>query len=653
VGLGVAAAEGDHAVARAVKYTGMVALAGVVAFSWHESLQAAWNRALFDVGQRQIAAAAKFLDDNLAHDAVVFTRGAAVYHLGTRRAYTLYDVGAFSPGRRNDFPDWLEPGTAEWYAQPWYLQSRPRQQPSRLEKFRKFYESTTDEQLRGRQAEIIRSALDRGRQVVLLLPAGEGPGWSRRLGEDLDVTTTVEANLFGGRWGLHEVTVHHADLHAAAGPLRAAIRPVLRVDRPPAPAPKQVEMTVRNPFDQPLRGTLRWRAEAGSPWRLPAEAVEVHLAPGQERTFALPAPDLPADLARLPGALEPLPEAVWRLAVGERLLWPGLAVPVTVDAWPFEPGRSTLRDAADLQRLGAIKPPESSPAEIELKLRNPTTWPAEYDLAWHLPPRCRWQAEPATASVTVAPGAEAAARFELGFAGQPHELLPLPRLVASVRVDGAPALRVESVPRVDGRETLARGEWRVDCPRLAQAPRIDGRLDDAAWGEAALAADFVAGADQPARYATEVRLGWDERCLYLAFRCAEPNLAGLVLEARANDRWAWTDDSVELLLDMNRDRRSYFHYVLTAAAIVYDAVGNYNHDWDGPCTARAGREKDAWTLEVAIPWKSLAAPPPQPGQQVGIELSRNRAGPPRETSQWAPTFRGNHAPDRFGTMTFR
>jgi len=60
-------------------------------------------------------------------------------------------------------------------------------------------------------------------------------------------------------------------------------------------------------------------------------------------------------------------------------------------------------------------------------------------------------------------------------------------------------------------------------------PVIDGKLDDAVWQEAAFSDmyDFVSLAEQKktkANPATTFALVADERTLYVAFRCQEPNI---------------------------------------------------------------------------------------------------------------------------------
>jgi len=70
------------------------------------------------------------------------------------------------------------------------------------------------------------------------------------------------------------------------------------------------------------------------------------------------------------------------------------------------------------------------------------------------------------------------------------------------------------------------------CPHLTETPKIDGRLNDPSWKQAAYYTDLRAvksGTDSNCR--TEVFLFRDAQALYFAFRCEDP----LLTKRRIND----------------------------------------------------------------------------------------------------------------------
>src|SRR5687768_13662660 len=100
----------------------------------------------------------------------------------------------------------------------------------------------------------------------------------------------------------------------------------------------------------------------------------------------------------------------------------------------------------------------------------------------------------------------------------------------------------------------------VGIPLVGAAPVIDGRLDDAAWKEAAVLKDFVQiqpGDNTPPLNPTEVMLTYDAKTLYIAFHCHEdPDKVRSSLSRR--EAYFGTDDYVVFYLDTFNDKRRAF-----------------------------------------------------------------------------------------------
>lgn len=186
--------------------------------------------------------------------------------------------------------------------------------------------------------------------------------------------------------------------------------------------------------------------------------------------------------------------------------------------------------------------------------------------------------------------------------------------------------------------------------QAAQPPKMDGKLDDAVWAAAKPIDDFrLTGSPDVAKQPTEVRFAYDNANLYIAVRCTEPELDKLVARADKPDGETYKDDSVEIFLDLGLDRKTAVQYVINANGVVFDARNN-DPNWTGPCEVKPGREKDAWTLEIAIPWKSLQVSGPRKGQRIGLNVCRNRVDAAGEHSRWIDTGAMNYQPNRFGIL---
>lgn len=193
----------------------------------------------------------------------------------------------------------------------------------------------------------------------------------------------------------------------------------------------------------------------------------------------------------------------------------------------------------------------------------------------------------------------------------------------------------------------------ASCRKRTAPVKIDGVLDDTVWAGAEPLSDFwKPDAGKKARFQTQVRLAYDDDNIYLAFRCYESNLSGMQLNAKVLDGSAWADDAVEIYFDTNLDRKTYYQLAFNANAVAYDAL-MFDSSWNGEYLAKAARESDAWTLEVAVPWKTIQMTPPKPGTVMGFAVVRNRTQQPSKLSHWSPTYSHNHVPGQFGTLTFK
>lgn len=201
---------------------------------------------------------------------------------------------------------------------------------------------------------------------------------------------------------------------------------------------------------------------------------------------------------------------------------------------------------------------------------------------------------------------------------------------------------------------LPRTTHRTVCRPAAAPPRIDGVLDDATWQDTEpLGRLRIIESYSFSKYPTEVRLAYDKDNLYVAFRCTEPNPAGLVANAARRDGAVWDDDSVEIFLDPALEGDPYYQHAVNAAGVIFDTRNRWGSDWNGQCATATARGKDHWIAELSIPWTSMGLDPPQPGDRMGLQIARTRVQPKYEISQWAPTQGpSNHRPSHFGLLVF-
>jgi len=203
------------------------------------------------------------------------------------------------------------------------------------------------------------------------------------------------------------------------------------------------------------------------------------------------------------------------------------------------------------------------------------------------------------------------------------------------------------------------------CVRIDAPPRIDGKLDDAAWRKCPPLSPFTDPFGVlPSVVPTDARFAYDDENLYASFRCLYPADApppqAVVTE---RDKALYLEDCVEVFLDADLDRKTYRQFVVNAIGTPFDAEmdarGRLAASWNGSWTVKVGSEnpartaapgRAAWTVEMAIPWKTLGVGAPRPGTKMGLQIVRNHVAP-YDWSQWSPTFTEyNHVPARFGVL---
>ena len=197
------------------------------------------------------------------------------------------------------------------------------------------------------------------------------------------------------------------------------------------------------------------------------------------------------------------------------------------------------------------------------------------------------------------------------------------------------------------------GRPSVRAYRTAEAPAIDGRLDDAVWRSAELVTDFVQtnpieGAAPTER--TEVRIAYDADHLYFAFYAHYTNPA----EMRANrvDRdQARRDDWIAVMFDTFLDQQRAYRFSVNAYGVQGDAIlqggrrsrgppgGGGDRSWDALFESGGRIVDDGWTAELAIPFKSLRYPVRGDGEhRWGFQITRTLQTKD-ETVVWAPVTR--------------
>ncbi|MDK1031265.1 MAG: HEAT repeat domain-containing protein, partial [Planctomycetia bacterium] len=160
----------------------------------------------------------------------------------------------------------------------------------------------------------------------------------------------------------------------------------------------------------------------------------------------------------------------------------------------------------------------------------------------------------------------------------------------------------------------------VACPRVKEAITLDGRLSEKSWkvaGKIVLQLGVRAATTQNARPGmindkTEVLFLYDDKNLYIGVICHESTPDMIKIIEGGNSWQTWLQDSVELYIDPQRDKTTYYHLMFSAGNGRMSEKGDYKKKLSSPLTDIKWRWKTridagakAWYAEVAIPLDQL------------------------------------------------
>jgi hypothetical protein len=169
----------------------------------------------------------------------------------------------------------------------------------------------------------------------------------------------------------------------------------------------------------------------------------------------------------------------------------------------------------------------------------------------------------------------------------------------------------------------------VRATRIAEPIVLDGRLEEDVYERVPFIDGFVQqepAQGQPGTEKTVVWLLYDERNIYVSGRLydSQPERE-IITEMRRDGQGTNDNESFGVVFDTFHDRRNGFLFQISLAGGLFDGYitdeRDMSRDWSTVWNARTARTPDGWTVEMAIPFKSLRYPPGG-SQTWGINLKR-------------------------------
>ena len=203
--------------------------------------------------------------------------------------------------------------------------------------------------------------------------------------------------------------------------------------------------------------------------------------------------------------------------------------------------------------------------------------------------------------------------------------VPVSTEAAALRIEGPPP---PIPPEVINRDDV--GNATVRAVRLAQPINIDGELDEPFYSTIPSITDFIQslpdeGAAPTER--TEVWITFDDTNIYVSARAwdSAPESEWVANEMRRDTDQLRQNDTFGVVFDTYYDHRNgvmfYTNPLGALSEFQLTNEGSPNSDWNPIWDVRTGRFDGGWTVEMAIPFKSLRYRPGRV-QVWGLQLRR-------------------------------
>ena len=165
---------------------------------------------------------------------------------------------------------------------------------------------------------------------------------------------------------------------------------------------------------------------------------------------------------------------------------------------------------------------------------------------------------------------------------------------------------------VTNAQTINQNRKKLDVIRVDSPPKIDGKLDDAAWKNVSAAKDFVMmrpdnGKPEPDTHKTEVKLVYDDNAIYISAKMYDPEPSKIPAEFTNRDNIG-NSDFFLITINPNDDGQNPFEFLVTSSGAQADSKvsnGNEDFNWSAVWESDISINDDSWVVEMKIPYRAL------------------------------------------------
>ena len=192
--------------------------------------------------------------------------------------------------------------------------------------------------------------------------------------------------------------------------------------------------------------------------------------------------------------------------------------------------------------------------------------------------------------------------------------------------------------------------------KVDKMPNMSGKLDDPLWQKPSSAEFITLNRDKPKpAHATTVRGMWiPKQGIILGFRMQEPEINKIKMKYIAHDEPIFTDDCIEMFFDPIGDLGKFYQICSNARGAIYDAAYyNLEGRWNSEgVVIKTCLQKDCWTMEVFIPFRTLNATKVNIGTRWPCNFSRSRWVQGFELTRFSTSYNPIYKCSNLTTLNF-
>jgi hypothetical protein len=185
-------------------------------------------------------------------------------------------------------------------------------------------------------------------------------------------------------------------------------------------------------------------------------------------------------------------------------------------------------------------------------------------------------------------------------------------------------------------------KYQIRVKKSAVAIKVDGILNETAWQTGAEKADnFILNFPNDTAFSpwtTEARLTFDDQHLYIGIVCRQRR-SDYTVQSLRRDYGGGTTDVINVLFDPSKDGLNGFIFSVSPYNVQREALISTGEsmafEWDNKWYSAVQNFDDHWTVEIAIPFKTLRYNVSEGENSWGLQFMRAKIKD-FEASVWAP-----------------